>query len=342
MKVSIVIPAYNESENIITCLKSAIHQTVKPHEVIIVDNNSTDDSMKQVSDYVERLKNTGNPEDGRVTKQDADRIIVLHQSEKQGITPTRNMGFNAATGDVIGRFDADCIIREDWVQECIKFFKYYPNMYSATGPVVYYDMPFQEVGYFLDKNIRRAVFSGSKKIMMLFGSNMALKKEAWDIIKDEACDDDDTIFEDVDIACHLAIHNLPGKYCTSTVVGMSARRLEDNPIDFKYYIQKFRRTYYRHGYNNKVYLKVPEYIFMTVYWPFHYLRKYYMKYYTSLPNEYKTLYWSKRHTRNQKIKDELSYHKDEIIYQKDRIVNKLEINKEKLDNTLEFLKLPKF
>ena len=45
LNVSIVIPAWNEEERINDCLLNATRQTVMPHEVIVVDNRSTDSTV---------------------------------------------------------------------------------------------------------------------------------------------------------------------------------------------------------------------------------------------------------------------------------------------------------
>ena len=44
LNVSIIIPAWNESERILDCLLNATRQTVMPYEVLVVDNRSTDDT----------------------------------------------------------------------------------------------------------------------------------------------------------------------------------------------------------------------------------------------------------------------------------------------------------
>ncbi|MEY5018082.1 MAG: hypothetical protein RL431_1131, partial [Actinomycetota bacterium] len=74
--VSIVIPAYNEEDTIRTCLLAALAQTVPAHEIIVVNNMSTDATV----DIVRELQ-AANP--------DAP-LVLIEQSAAQGITPTRN------------------------------------------------------------------------------------------------------------------------------------------------------------------------------------------------------------------------------------------------------------
>ena len=120
-------PAWNEEERIADCLMNATRQTVAPHEVIVVNNRSTD----RTCDIVERFQRD-HPE---------APVILLQQNEDQGLIPTRNFGLNAATGDVLGRIDADCMLKPDWVEVVSGIFTEDPDAMGATGPVVYYDMP---------------------------------------------------------------------------------------------------------------------------------------------------------------------------------------------------------
>lgn len=60
-------------------------------------------------------------------------VKLLHQNDEQGLIPTRNFGLNAATGDVLGRFDADCMIRPDWVEVVSGIFTEDP---AAMGALV--------------------------------------------------------------------------------------------------------------------------------------------------------------------------------------------------------------
>src|SRR5688572_20201125 len=106
--VSIVVPAYNEERTIRACVVAAIEQTEPADEIIVVDNKSTD-STRAMLDAL------------KIEFPDAP-IVVLEQNDVQGITATRNAGFNAATSDVIGRIDADSILEPGWVAEVKRLF----------------------------------------------------------------------------------------------------------------------------------------------------------------------------------------------------------------------------
>ena len=112
--VSIVIPAYNEESVIRQCLIAAVYQSVPAHEIIVVDNLSTDRTAGIVQQM--QLEYPESP------------IILLSQDQDQGLIPTRNFGLNHATGDVLGRIDADSVLEPDWVEQVQKAFADEPSM----------------------------------------------------------------------------------------------------------------------------------------------------------------------------------------------------------------------
>jgi len=248
--VSIVIPAYNEQDTIESCVLAALHQTSLAHEIIVVDNKSTD----ATADVVHALQ---------LTYPDAP-IVYLQQTEVQGLIPTRNFGLDHATGDVIGRIDADSVLEPNWVEAVQEAFAD-PTVMGATGPVIYYDMPLRRFGAIADDALRRALIKVTREFHLLFGSNMALRNTAWQQIRDEAClDAADEFHEDIDLSIHLNDHNLRVTYSSDMVTGMSARRLDDNPRQFYSYVMRFERTYDQHNIKS-LSLRAPMAIFLSAY-----------------------------------------------------------------------------
>ncbi|MBB6498100.1 glycosyltransferase [Pedobacter cryoconitis] len=96
--ISIIIPAYNEEENILKTLFS-LSQTVTKHtiEVIVVNNNSADDT--------ELLAN-------------ACQVNCITE-KKQGITNARNAGLQLAKGEYILNADADTIYPATWIDDMV-------------------------------------------------------------------------------------------------------------------------------------------------------------------------------------------------------------------------------
>lgn len=95
IKVSIIIPAYNVEKYIERCLKSAINQTLKAVEVIVVNDGSTD-STKTIIEYL--------------AKQDS-KVVVVNQ-KNSGVASARNAALEVANGEYIQYLDGD-----DWMEK---------------------------------------------------------------------------------------------------------------------------------------------------------------------------------------------------------------------------------
>lgn len=92
MKLSFVIPSHNCSTWLPHAVRSCLEQTHKDIEVIIVDDGSTD-LTRQYLDFI----------------QSDERVRILTNPTKQGRSKSRNMGNEAAKGEVICVLDADDI-----------------------------------------------------------------------------------------------------------------------------------------------------------------------------------------------------------------------------------------
>ncbi len=248
--VSIVIPAYNEQETIKSCVLAALDQTVPASEIIVVDNKSTDDTAAVV-----HALQTAYPE---------APLVYMKQDAQQGLIPTRNFGLDNATGEVVGRIDADSVLEPNWVEEVQKAFVD-ESVSACTGPVIYYDMPLRRFGAIADDALRRALRVIAAEQHLLFGSNMAIRAAAWRQVRGEVClDPEDELHEDVDLSLHLHAHGLKIAYSSEMVTGMSARRLDDSPREFYSYVMRFERTYKKHKIRSLA-LRAPMAIFLSAY-----------------------------------------------------------------------------
>ena len=92
MKISIVIPVYNSSLTLKECLASIFSSSFKDYEVIVVSDNSTDNSVKIASEF-----NTN----------------IIELPENKGPGNARNEGAKIAQGDILLFIDSDVIINND-------------------------------------------------------------------------------------------------------------------------------------------------------------------------------------------------------------------------------------
>lgn len=226
LSVSIVIPVYNEEDYLEDCLASIAKQTVKPYEVIVVDNGSTDSSVAIAKQY---------------------SFVRLIHEKKRSVLYARTTGFNAAKGDIIGRIDADTILNANWVERLQHVFQD-KNVAGVTGPLQFYDMPFAPQNYIVDHFFKGPLYKLDKNFPFLFGTSMAITRQAWQLVRDELCDRKD-INEDSDIAIHLYRHHQHLMYDVKLRAGMSSRRYDDSLRQFVRYEKMQSHTYAVHGLN---------------------------------------------------------------------------------------------
>lgn len=119
-KITIIIPMYNTEEYIEKCIKSAINQTYKNLEIIIINDGSTDNGLQ----ICERLKKEDN------------RIKIINQ-ENRGVSDARNTGLEAATGEYIGFIDSDDFIEENMYEKLMGYMeKYNADLVSARAYII--------------------------------------------------------------------------------------------------------------------------------------------------------------------------------------------------------------
>lgn len=223
MKVSVVIPAYNEETCIENCLKSLLHQTLKADEIILVDNNCTDCTDK-------------------IAEKFSVKIIT---EKKQGMIWARNKGFDEAQFDIVARCDADVILPSDWIKKIKENFSRFP-IDALTGKITYYDLPLSSP--FLAELYLNAMrlYQGGRETML--GPNMAIAKNMWKKIRSEVCLDDTQVHEDVDLAIHILKHQGKIKRDKSLIVQASGRRIKEDPFSFFLeYPVRLVKTITKHG-----------------------------------------------------------------------------------------------
>jgi glycosyltransferase involved in cell wall biosynthesis len=105
MKTSVIVITRNAEIFIADLLDSLIGQIKKPHEVIITDANSTDNTQKIIKKYEKKYKFV--------------KMYIDEGTRAQG----RNYGAAKATGDIVAFIDADAIANSFWVDEIEKSLK---------------------------------------------------------------------------------------------------------------------------------------------------------------------------------------------------------------------------
>lgn len=101
IKVSVIVPVYNEERYISSTLDSIINQNFKDFELIVVDDGSTDNTLNIVNDKLS---------DSKINHK------IIHQ-ENKGVSSARNRGIDESSGDYIVFVDADDYILTDHLSQ---------------------------------------------------------------------------------------------------------------------------------------------------------------------------------------------------------------------------------
>lgn len=153
-KISVVIPAYNEQNNIHRVLDSLKIQDYpnRKFEIIVADNGSGDNTVVIVKKYGAK---------------------IVHVVQK-GAAYARQAGFEKATGEIIATTDADCILPKNWLSTIALEFAKRPKTVMIAGMYDFYD------GSLL---LRFATWLFNYHLFSIFGwysgANVAVRREAF-------------------------------------------------------------------------------------------------------------------------------------------------------------------
>src|SRR6056297_422507 len=115
MKLSLIIPNYNNEEYLRECLDSVINQTYRPYEVIIVDDCSTDNSRKIIKEYEKKY----------------DFIKSIFNKENLWVAETRDIGIRNAEGDYVTTLDSDdYFYNDEKLEKEVELIKNYRKKYN--------------------------------------------------------------------------------------------------------------------------------------------------------------------------------------------------------------------
>jgi glycosyltransferase involved in cell wall biosynthesis len=164
MDLSVIIPAYNEAENIGNALAALRDQTLgrDRFETIVVDNNSADDTYEKAVEF------------------GSDHVL---KETEQGTNPARQAGYEKSIGEIVVFLDADCIPPPDWLERLVAIFADKAVM-AVSGPC---DLGFKGLYRFIEivytryffpvlGNLLYLVFR--KKAGVILGGNFAVRRAA--------------------------------------------------------------------------------------------------------------------------------------------------------------------
>lgn len=224
-RISVVIPAYNEERYLPFCLEALLNQTYPKdkYEVIVVDNNSTDETAETARSY-------------------GARVLM---EKRQGHVFALNKGMKAAKYEIIAVTDADTEVNNKWLATIEKAFRD-KEVVALTGGAHYGSR--SKIINFLGKMMIQTYFRLHFALgrTALTGFNLAVRKNAFYRIR--GLDIRYQTFSDVDLGLRM---KKVGKviYCKELSVITSPRRWQKGSFEDYYK--------YTSGYFKSVWLQKP-------------------------------------------------------------------------------------
>lgn len=169
IEISIIVPTYNRKESLKRCLSSLEGQGYPrdKYEIIIVDDGSS-------YDVTETIKGIGSN----------NRNIKLIQQHHKGPASARNLGVEAALGNIIGFVDDDCMVDKDWVKLLAESHRINPNVIAIGGfTLTSTQKAAVLVSQFLSNCSIETYVNARKEVVFFPTCNVSLKKYAFEKYK---------------------------------------------------------------------------------------------------------------------------------------------------------------
>jgi len=164
--VSIIIINHNGKSNLEKCLQSLKKIDNKNHEILIVDNNSTDDSIEFI-------------------KKNYSEIVIIKLEKNYGFAKPNNIGAKKAKGDLLLFLNNDTVVTENFVNDLVTTITSDPKIAICQSLLLKMNNEVDSSGDFLD-HMGSAHHSlirpkEKRKILSARGASMLVKKELfWD------------------------------------------------------------------------------------------------------------------------------------------------------------------
>lgn len=191
--VTVIIPAHNEAANVAATIHSAMSGSITPHQVIVVNDSSTDETPSIVED----LQTTY-----------GSRLVLLQRYGVRSKADALNTALLHATSEIVVCIDADTIFQRHALRRLLRHFAD-PSIGAVAGKVYPASLrtffeKLQYLEYVQSQNLDKEVFSLAKAVNIVPGALGAWRKKA---IIDAGGYSRDTVVEDQDLTLALLLRD---------------------------------------------------------------------------------------------------------------------------------------
>jgi GT2 family glycosyltransferase len=240
-RASVIILSWNGETYLPDCLNAVMAQSHAPHEVILVDNASTDGSVELVA-------------------ANFPQVRIICNDENLGFAGGMNVGLKEATGDIAVLLNQDTVVREDWLAELVKAMETDKHVGIAGCKILYPDgQTIQHAGGYLEYPLGLAHHYGygepdqgqwdeQREVEYVTGAAMAIQREMLERIG--YLDDDffPAYFEDADICIRARQAGYKVVFVpTAVLVHHESASTEAETVEQHYYYHRNRlRLLFKH------------------------------------------------------------------------------------------------
>ena len=204
--VSIVVPLYNEEVRLRALCTALLAQTYKSIEIILVDNNSTDETFALAKDLA------------------CEQIKVVQELQLQNADAARNRGLEVAVGQIIAFTDGDCCPEATWIQRAVEHFNA-SNADLVAGQITFTYSARPSSAEFYDSVSFLQHSSSVIERGVAFTANLFARRE---VIAHLGGFSVDTVWNGDFLFTRNAVHaGFVLAYCDDAVVAHPARKAED-------------------------------------------------------------------------------------------------------------------
>lgn len=219
MKISLLVPAYNEERSLEASILSCLNQTRPFDELVFVDDCSSDETSNILSRY-------------------ADKIIATRTPKNSGNkSKAQEYGLQFVTGDIVVMTDADTLLDSHFVEEIEKSFNT-ASVFAVAGHVK--SLPYnwltlcRALEYAIGQHIHKHAQQYLNYIYVMPGAASAFRTASF---REHITFDHDTITEDLDFTYKMHRQNLRIVYNPRAICHTQ------DPTDLRNYMNQVRRWF---------------------------------------------------------------------------------------------------